>query len=132
MRRVLLVGAVTVAAFVGASPAAAALGARLSVAPEQLTTRSVTNIYVRPYWPYATGPVPADVQYPFRVQALGPNGRNMIFRPTKTSRYVWTARFTFPAPGRWELRVANYYYSARCQSRDCIYRGPKLAVRVTR
>ena len=119
-------------------PAAAALDAKLSISPRQPSVGERTTIYLRPYWPYERSDgsccrlVPADLRYPFRLQALGPGGRAGLFRPRRTTnRYVWTARYRFNAAGLWHIRITNYYFSDRCMRLvGCVYRGRELGVRV--
>jgi hypothetical protein len=78
--------------------------------------------------------VPAKVRYPFQLQALGPAGRNVLFRPKRTADpYVWSARFRFAVPGRWEIRWANAYYDLdRCVRLrlNCGYSGPRRVIQV--
>jgi hypothetical protein len=76
--------------------------------------------------------VAAKVQYPFRLQALGPRRRNIVFRPRRTRNpYVWSARFAFSVPGRWEIRVTNYYFGEQCiRTGGCGYDGPRLVIRI--
>jgi hypothetical protein len=70
------------------------------------------QIWLFPYWPYLDGEAPAAVDYPFRVQALGPGRLNVIVRATRTRNpYVWRASFVFRKPGRWEIRWVNAYFS---------------------
>ncbi len=140
MRRIVLVIA---AALIGAPPAEAKLDARLSVFPSHPRLGKPATIFLRPYWPVTKADgscchlVPAKVRYPFQLQALGPAGRNVLFRPKRTDDpYVWSARFRFAAPGRWEIRWANAYgyQFDRCVRlpRNCAYAGPRSVVRVTR
>ena len=91
--------------------AAAALEIKLSVVPlaPKAGTRAVVQL--RPYWTYkrADGTccrlVPANVNYPFRVEAVSPAGRISRIAVRRTSnRYAWKGSFVFRGAGRWTLR----------------------------
>jgi hypothetical protein len=109
-----LVAAVLLVLAVPAS-AAAALEVKLSVRPGAPTKGKPTVVELRPYWtkyrPDGTCCVlePADVRYPFRVQAVSPSGRVFRLSVRKTSnRYIWAARFVFRSTGRWTLRAPQW------------------------
>ena len=108
-----LVAALIVALVLPAS-ALAALEVKLSVvAAPQAGSRSVVQL--RPYWTYKRKDgtccrlVPADVRYPFRVEAVSPAGRvsRIAVRKTK-NRFVWAGRFVFGTAGRWTLRAPQW------------------------
>jgi len=72
-------------------------------------------VQLRPYWTYnrPDGSCcqlrPADVRYPFRVEAVSPTGRvtRLVMRRTK-NRFVWSGRIVFRAAGRWTLRAPQW------------------------
>ena len=108
-----LVAALIVALVLPAS-ALAALEVKLSVvAAPKAGSRSVVQL--RPYWTYKRKDgtccrlVPADVRYPFRVEAVSPAGRvsRIAVRKTK-NRFVWAGRFVFGTTGRWTLRAPQW------------------------
>jgi hypothetical protein len=92
----------------------AALEVKLSVvtAPKA-GSRSVVQL--RPYWTYKRNDgtccrlVPADVRYPFRVEAVSPAGRvsRIAVRKTK-NRFAWAGGFVFSSAGRWTLRAPQW------------------------
>jgi hypothetical protein len=48
---------------------------------------------------------PADVAYPFRLEAVSPAGRVFNLRVRRGSnRFLWTTARSFRAAGRWTLR----------------------------
>ena len=105
--------AVLVALVLPAS-ALAALEVKLSVATApEAGSRSVVQL--RPYWTYKRKDgtccrlVPADVRYPFRVEAVSPTGRvsRIAVRKTK-NRFVWAGGFVFRSAGRWTLRTPQW------------------------
>jgi hypothetical protein len=126
------------AALVLAAPAGAALDAKLAVIPASPRVGTAVTVTIRPYWPFSRADgsccrlVPARVRYPFRLQALGPSGSLILFRPRRTADpYVWRARPTFPRSGRWRIRISNYY-TGECGRSGCLYRGPEVTVTVRR
>jgi len=131
MRRSL--AAAVVVAILVPSTAAAALEVRLSVVPATPRAGRQATIELRPFSVESgTGQIHwSVVRYPFRVQALGSGRRSMTVRALRTrDPYRWRARLRFAVAGRWEIRVANYYYSDRCRRRGCVYRGPRLRLTV--
>ena len=109
---------VLAAALVGlAFPAsvAAALEVKLSVVPNAPKKGASTVVQLRPYWTYNRPDgtccllKPADVRYPFRVEAVSPSGRvvRVVVRRTK-NRFVWAGRIRFGTPGRWTLRAPQW------------------------
>lgn len=117
--------AATLLALVAPTAAAAALEIKLSV-PTVPKKGARATIQLRPYWTYnrpdGTCCVlkPADVDYPFRIEAVSPRGRvsRVVVRRT-TNRFVWAGRFVFRAAGRWTLRAPqwgprySWHYGAR-------------------
>ncbi|HET7855369.1 MAG TPA: hypothetical protein VFL41_02830 [Gaiellaceae bacterium] len=104
-----------VAALAVAAPAGAALEVRISVTPAKPRAGQRTVVQVRPYWTYLRPDgsccrlEPADVTYPFRLEAVSPGGR--VFRPRLrrgTNPFVWTTSFTFRARGTWTLREPHW------------------------
>lgn len=135
MRRYLALAAAT--SLLGASSAHAAMGVRLSISTRQPRSGERVAIFLRPFTPYQRRDgsccikKPAKVRYPFRLQALGPGGRNVFFKPRRTRNpFLWKARFRFSRPGAWRIRIANYYYSHAHAEAGVRYRGPQLPVNV--
>jgi hypothetical protein len=111
--RPLLVG--LVAALALAAPAEASLEVRLSVAPSQPRAGKRIVVQLRPYWTYLRPDgsccrlEPANVAYPFRLEAVSPTGRVVRIRVRRAqSRFLWTTAFTFRTPGRWTLREPHW------------------------
>lgn len=115
--------------------ASAALEVKLSVAPTAPKKGASTVVQLRPYWTYnrPDGSCcqlrPADVRYPFRVEAVSPGGRvtRIVMRRTN-NRFVWSGRIRFPAVGRWTLRAPQWgpryslHYGARPRIRISVGR----------
>ncbi len=107
--------AATLLALVVPASAAAALEVKLSVVPSSPKKGVSSVVQVRPYWTYdrPDGTCcrlrPADVRYPFRIQAVSPAGRvfRVVVRRTK-NRFVWAGRFVYRAAGRWTLRAPQW------------------------
>jgi hypothetical protein len=110
--------------------AGAALEVKLSVLPASPKKGASTVVQLRPYWTYNRPDgsccvlKPAAVSYPFKVQAVSPNGRvaRIIVRRTN-NRFVWAGRFVFRTSGTWTLRAPQWgprysrHYGARPQIR---------------
>jgi hypothetical protein len=106
--------------------ASAALEVKLSLVPSSPEKGASTVVQLRPYWTYNRPDgtccrlQPADVRYPFRVEAVSPTGRvwHLVMRRTK-NRFVWSGRIIFRARGRWTLRAPQWgprystHYGAR-------------------
>ena len=110
-----------------AATATAAMGVQMTIGPAKPRAGHSALIELRPFWPFASGNEPADVNYPFKVEAVSPNGSIYRVRTVRTQNpYVHAGRFTFRRAGRWCVRVTNYgpAYSA--------YRGhrPRVCVKV--
>jgi hypothetical protein len=112
-----------------------ALAIKLTVAPKTPEVGAATTVKLRPYWVYkrADGSCcvlrPSSVGYPFRVEAVDPNGRVHRVRVRRTAdRFVWSALFRFRVPGRWVLRDPQWgpRYSRNYGAR------PRIAVTVQR
>ena len=99
-------------ALVAPTAAAAALVVKLSVVPAVPKKDTPATIQVRPYWPYPRPDgsccvlKPADVSYPFRIEAVSPTRRvsRVVVRRTK-NRFVWSGTFRFGKVGRWTIRA---------------------------
>ena len=115
MRRVAVVGASLAAVLVLATPAAAALEVRLTITPSAPHALEPTKLALRTYLPVlrddgsccrlvSGGPA----SYPFRVEVVSPAGRLSRVRVRSSGKHSWGGVFTFPTPGRWQVRVANY------------------------
>jgi hypothetical protein len=121
--------AAALAALAFPASASAALEVKLSVVPTSPKKGASAIVQLRPYWTYnrpdGTCCVlrPADVRYPFRVQAVSPTGRvwNVVLRRTK-DRFVWSGRIAFSSKGRWTLRAPQWgpRYSRRYGARPRI------------
>jgi hypothetical protein len=109
-----LVAAALLALAVPAS-AAAALEVKLSVVPGSPKKGVSSVVQLRPYWTKyrADGTCcrlePADVRYPFKVQAISPTGRvvRIVVRRTR-NRFVWAGSFVFSRRGTWTLRAPQW------------------------
>jgi hypothetical protein len=96
--------------------AAAALEVKLSVVPTSPRKGAPSVIQLRPYWTKyrADGTCcrlePADVSYPFKVEAVSPTGRvyRVVVRRTKKSRFVWAGSSVFGRTGMWTLRAPQW------------------------
>ena len=118
------------------SAAEAALVVKLSVTPKPVRKGAPTGIELRPFWTYKRPDGSccvlgrANVNYPFKVEAVSPSGRVFRVRVHKTpSRYVWSGVFTFGATtGRWIVRAPQWgpRYSRNYGAR------PRIAVDVRR
>jgi hypothetical protein len=94
--------------------AAAALEVKLAVAPKSPAKGAATTIQLRPYWTYnrpdGTCCVlkPANVRYPFKVEAVSPTGR--VYGPAvrRKTPYLWSAVFRFRTAGRWVIRAPQW------------------------
>ena len=129
----LLAAALAVLAF--PASASAALEVKLSVVPTSPRKGTATVVQLRPYWTYNRPDgsccvlKPADVRYPFRVEAVSPGGRvvRVALRRTK-NRFVWAGRIVFGATGRWTLRAPQWgprysrHYGARPRIRIVVER----------
>ena len=118
--------AAALAALAFPASASAALEVKLSLVPTSPKKGASTIVQLRPYWTYnrPDGSCcrlrPADVRYPFRVEAVSPSGRVMRIVVRRTSnRFVWAGRIVFRATGRWTLRAPQWgprysrHYGAR-------------------
>lgn len=126
-RRTVIYLTVVTSALMLTAAATAAMGVQMTV-DRQPQASHAARIELRPFWPFPNGNEPADVNYPFKVEAVSPNGAIYRVRIARTQNpYVHVGRLTFRGAGRWCLRVTNYgpSYSA--------YRGhrPRLCVNVT-
>jgi hypothetical protein len=115
MGRVWLLIVAVAAALVIADPAAAALEVRLAIVPAKAKVGQRAVVQLRPYIPYRRPDgsccrlEPADVSYPFRVEAVSPTGRVFRVRMRKTRNpYVWSGPFTFSRTGEWTLREPHW------------------------
>lgn len=115
--------------------AAAALEVKLSVVPKTPKLGAASTIQLRPYWTYkrADGSCcvlkPSSAAYPYKVEAVAPNGSVHPLRMRRTSnRYVWSATFRFRAAGRWVIRAPQWgpRYSRNYGAR------PRITVAVAR
>ncbi|HEY3051418.1 MAG TPA: hypothetical protein VGJ40_06790 [Gaiellaceae bacterium] len=94
---------------------AAALEVKLSVVPNSPTKGTPATIQLRPYLTYNRPDgsccvlKPSAASYPFKVEAVSPNGRVYRVRVRRTkNRYVWSAAFRFRAAGRWVIRAPQW------------------------
>jgi hypothetical protein len=127
--------AAALAALAFPASASAALEVKLSLASSAPKKGASTLVQLRPYWTYnrPDGSCcrlrPADVRYPFRVEAVSPAGRvtRIVIRRT-TNRFVWAGRIVFPTAGRWTVRAPQWgpRYSTHYGAR------PRIRVNVSR
>jgi hypothetical protein len=107
--------AAALAALAFPASASAALEVKLSVVPTTPKKGATTVVQLRPYWTYnrPDGSCcrlrPADVRYPFRVEAVSPSGRvtRLVMRRT-SNRFIWAGRIVFRTAGRWTLRAPQW------------------------
>ena len=107
--------AAALAALALPASASAALEVKLSVVPTTPKKGTSTVVQLRPYWTYNRPDGSccrlraADVRYPFRVEAVSPNGRvaRIVMRRTKNP-FVWAGRIAFATRGRWTLRAPQW------------------------
>jgi hypothetical protein len=118
--------AAALAALAFPASASAALEVKLSVVPNSPKKGASTVVQLRPYWTYKRPDGsccrlrPADVRYPFRVDAVSPAGRiwHLVMRRTE-NHFLWAGRIAFAARGRWTLRAPQWgprystHYGAR-------------------
>jgi hypothetical protein len=104
-----------VAALALGAPAGAAVEVRLSVVPAKPRAGKRTVVQLRPYWTYLRPDgsccrlEPADLAYPFRLEAVSPAGRVFKLRVRRESnRFLWTTGFAFRTAGRWSLREPHW------------------------
>ncbi len=131
-----LIAAALLALVVPAS-AAAALEVKLSVVPGSPKKGISSVVELRPYWTKVRDDgtccrlEPANVTYPFKVQAVSPTGRvfRIVVRRTKKSRFVWSGSFVFNRKGAWTVRAPQWgprysrSYGARPQVRTIVRPG---------
>src|SRR6266511_4748623 len=135
-----LFSAVALAALALPGSAAGALEVRLAVVPSPPTVGDPTVVRLRPYWPYNRPDgtccrlVPANVNYPFRVEAVSPAGRVSRITVRKTgNRYLWAGSFVFRRAGRWTVRAPQWgprystRYGARPRIRFSVIRAPAVS-----
>ena len=115
--------------------ATAALEIKLSVTPLSPKAGTRAVVQLRPYWTYKRPNgsccrlVPANVKYPFRLEAVSPTGRVFRIPVRRTSnRYVWKGSIVFRSAGRWTLRDPQWgpAYSTHYGAK------PRLRVQVKR
>jgi hypothetical protein len=118
--RLSIAAALCASGLVLATPAGGALEVRLSTTPAGPAALEKTRVTLRTYLPL----VRADGSccrldpggprsYPFRVEAISPEGEIVRIRVRRAEGNVWRGVFRFPMPGRWWLQVANYGPSYR-------------------
>jgi hypothetical protein len=102
-------------ALVVPSSAAAALEVKLAIVPKAPTTGAASIVQLRPFWTYnwPDGSCcvlkPADVRYPFKVEAVSPAGRVYAVPVRRTkNRYLWSGAFRFRTAGRWLVRAPQW------------------------
>src|SRR5919108_1314104 len=132
-------GRLVLAAALGAlalpASAAAALEVRLTIVPASPKRGAQAVVQLRPYWTYLHPDgsccrlEPADVRYPFKIEARSPTERvfRVVVRRTQ-NRYVWAGSFVFRVPGRWTIRAPQWgpsysaHYGARPRIRFVVKR----------
>jgi hypothetical protein len=95
--------------------AVAALEVKLAVVPKAPKVSAASTVQLRPYWTYkrADGSCcvlrPASAAYPYKVEAVAPNGRVHRVRIRRTTnRHLWSASFRFRMTGRWVIRAPQW------------------------
>jgi hypothetical protein len=103
--------AVALLALAVPASAVGALEVKLSVVPKAPNVGAASTIQLRPYWVYkrADGSCcvlrPSSAGYPYKVEAVDPNGRVYRVRIRRTAdRLVWSGVFRFRMAGRWVIR----------------------------
>ena len=134
MRRASLTAVAAVAALVAVPAASADVSVKLAVAPKSPRAGALTTVELRPYEPIpGKGNVAAVIDYALVVQAVGPRGVKVEAKATRTANpRVWRAKLRFKAPGKWELRLTNWYGSRKDARAGTRYPkgAPRLALRV--
>jgi hypothetical protein len=115
--------------------AGAALEVRLTIVPASPKAGTQAVVQLRPYWTYLRPDgsccklVPADVRYPFKVEARSPTERVFRVAVRRTqNRYVWAGSFVFRVAGRWTVRAPQWgpsysaHYGARPRIRFLVKR----------
>jgi len=114
---------------------AAALEIKLVVVPASPKAGMRALVQLRPYYTYLRPDgsccrlQPADVRYPFRVEAVSPRGCVFRVAVRKTSNhFVWSGSFRFGQAGRWTVRDPQWgprystHYGARPRIRVLVKR----------
>lgn len=115
LRQLAALGASLAAILVLATPAAGALEVRLTITPSAPHALDPAKVTLQTYLPVlrddgsccrlvSGGPT----SYPFRIEAVSPGGKVSRVRVRRSGKHSWAGAFTFPTPGRWQVRVANY------------------------
>jgi hypothetical protein len=97
--------------------ASAAMVVRLSIAPATPLVGATLTLSLRTYAPVTDvslpcgfRPQPWRVSYPFRVQALAPDGTAYRIPVRQDRENLYTGQLHVPhKPGRWTVRVLNFF-----------------------
>jgi hypothetical protein len=135
MRRAAVASAALVAFLASGSVASAALTARVDVFPSQPRVGQTATIQLRPLWPLIDGTRPPALlpdDFPWRVAAISPSGRQQRIRVVRTpdNPYLWSGVVRFRSRGLWTICVLNFSFTGRM----CMPRSPgwqRLQVRRT-
>jgi hypothetical protein len=106
------VGAVV--AFLASGRAAdAAATARVNVFPSKPRVGQRVAVQLRPFWTLADGTLPPALfpaNYPWRVAATSPAGRQAMIRVSRTAAnpYLWSGVIHFRSRGAWTICVLNF------------------------
>lgn len=134
MGRLTALGAAIAVGLVLVAPAAGALEVRLTIEPARPNALESVTVALRSYVPVVRGDgtccrlEPDGARsYPFRVEAVSPTGKVVRVRVRPVGSNLRRGVITFPAAGRWTLRVANY---AQRGYRPAFGARPRITVRV--
>jgi hypothetical protein len=115
LRQLAALGASLSAILVLATPAAGALEVKLTITPSTPHALEPARIALQTFLPLLRddgsccrlvhGGPPS---YPFRIEVVSPAGTISRVRARRSGKHRWAGAFTFPTPGRWQVRVANY------------------------
>ena len=114
-QRLTIAAAVCVSSLALATQASGALEARLSISPKRPAALEPTQVVLRTYAPLirADGSCcrlepHAARSYPFRVEAVSPDGRTSRVRVRWIRGNEWRGVFRFPSPGRWTIQLPQF------------------------
>jgi hypothetical protein len=125
MRSAAVAAAALVAFLASACVAHAAATARVGIFPSKPRVGQKVTIQLRPFWTLADGTLPPALfpeNYPWRVAAISPAGRQLRIRVTRTAAnpYLWSGVVRFRARGVWTLCVLNFSSTGRA----CVPHSP--------
>jgi hypothetical protein len=97
--------------------ASAKLVVRLTVVPKRPAVGTTLTLFLRTYVPYVDAARPCGfrlgpwrVSYPFRVQALAPDGTAYRVRVRQDQANSYVGQLRLPhKQGKWSIRVLNFF-----------------------